>query len=473
MEDAGYTFTEEDLVGKELMNSISDQPKNQITSMSLKEFCEQTFENAMGYAMERSSLRWRSDKREFSEMKLDLNRETSLNYNESSHEHLRLGIVSRNDKARVTDTLQEKFEIQQDSAEEESCKEQKKKTEAIDFFLLEPDLVAVLKKKDSCKQKQKQLVQLDLKGTKLVYCLLREHLALLLKDKYANYFCSRLYAMLDKDTKANFLEMIETDFAQIAEETYGTFALQSLVESTVELENQVILIKSANKNLHKMMLGEFSVHVVVKVQQFCAFEELTKINNTLLNNFTRLSKHKHGFRLSVELVKSCDSEMRKLIETLITDKFDLLVNNEFGNQAIQACIRYWPVKDKWSILKKFFNRFEEFSLLKYSSNLVESIIELEERSVLSNFLKEIKSRNSIIKLITHPFGNYVIQKFLKLKMTTEVKELCNMIEQVLPLIREEKLKRKWLQMVHVAVKKNYGYKQESFLDEETDFYGLN
>ena len=94
------------------------------------------------------------------------------------------------------------------------------------------------------------------------------------------------------------------------------------------------------------------------------------------------------------------------------------------------------------IIKLYKNKFFELSLDKYASNVIERFIERDEE-ILKQFIDEIINTNKIYEIMKSSYGNYVIQKAIKLsKNENERKLVFNSAKEINNLI-ENKLIQKW------------------------------
>ena len=129
------------------------------------------------------------------------------------------------------------------------------------------------------------------------------------------------------------------------------------------------------------------------------------------------------------------------------EKCSELIENPYGNYALQIVIDYWNNNDIFDIFKQFFGHLTELSCMKYASNVIERCIEKNE-DFLEEFIKEICfEKNTIGNLIKNSFGNYVIQTDLKNSKGKSKLSLVNSIENNLNNLGEKKLIYKWRNII--------------------------
>ena len=83
---------------------------------------------------------------------------------------------------------------------------------------------------------------------------------------------------------------------------------------------------------------------------------------------------------------------------------------------------------------------------KYSSNVIERCIEKNDK-ILSKFINEIYSSERIAEVMKNNFGNYVIQKALKISSGELKQKLAEKISKNIYDFRDKKLIAKWKRLV--------------------------
>ena len=79
---------------------------------------------------------------------------------------------------------------------------------------------------------------------------------------------------------------------------------------------------------------------------------------------------------------------------------------------------------------------------KYASNVVERCIEKDEE-ILNNYISEIIDSNRIYEVMKSNYGNYVIQKALKLAKGEKKNDLIFNAARLINKLNENKLINKW------------------------------
>ena len=84
---------------------------------------------------------------------------------------------------------------------------------------------------------------------------------------------------------------------------------------------------------------------------------------------------------------------------------------------------------------------------KFSSNVVEKFLEKGGEFVINKYIEEISINNRIVDLMKNNYGNYVVQKALKLANEKNMYKLIEVISKNLDKIGDKKLISKWKSIV--------------------------
>lgn len=91
-----------------------------------------------------------------------------------------------------------------------------------------------------------------------------------------------------------------------------------------------------------------------------------------------------------------------------------LVSDPFGNYAITEIVQNWDSDVCQPIFKQLQNKLSELSIQKYSSNVIERCLEKADKKTVSLYIEEISGSDKLHVLIRNPFGNYVVQRALRI-----------------------------------------------------------
>jgi hypothetical protein len=123
-------------------------------------------------------------------------------------------------------------------------------------------------------------------------------------------------------------------------------------------------------------------------------------------------------------------------------------------------VETWDLNDILEILSNFKNKYTMLSMSKYSSNVVEKCIE-KNQIILKEYINEICDNGKIAEIMKNNFGNYVIQKALKLSLGIDKKKLSEEVEKNIFKLNDKKLILKWKSIVSSHLESKFNNEKSS------------
>ena len=315
----------------------------------------------------------------------------------------------------------------------------------IDYYiynLIKGKFLSILKNHKGSKLFQKYLKStLPEEIIHLLYIELSQNLDEFITDAYSNYFCKKFYSFLCLKDRIDFLKKIQNSIIKYSCDNIGTYPIQSIIENVSSKYEKMIIISVLKDNIEKLSYDPFGCHVIEKIISFIEEEYIPFIYSYISNNFIKLSYNNNGICIIKKIMTFTQKiNLHKKIKIIVKENALELIRHPYGNFVIQVIVECWD--DYKEIINLYKNNFVELSLEKYSSNVIERFIEKEEQ-ILNDFIDEIINSNQISELMKSNFGNYVIQKALKLsKNEYKNKLVYNAAKEINKLI-EHKLIIKW------------------------------
>ena len=134
-------------------------------------------------------------------------------------------------------------------------------------------------------------------------------------------------------------------------------------------------------------------------------------------------------------------ELHNKIKKKIYDNAFNLIVHQYGNYVIQTIVENWDDNDLEDILNIYKNKYTYLSKQKYSSNVIERIISKNKKN-LEFYINEICNEN-IFEIIQNKYGNYVIQKALKLASGKIQNIIISEINKNIKKLEDKKIINKW------------------------------
>lgn len=276
-------------------------------------------------------------------------------------------------------------------------------------------------------------------------------------DPYANYFCQKFYAFLDFEDKLLFLSNIVENFTQIANNKIGTYPLQAVLEQLRSDREKNMVIEAIRVNPTEMFYDSQGVHVIEKIIICFEEERISFLYELALGSFLKLANNTNGLCIIKKIIIHAKNEetIKRILQKLV-DNSSTLIQNPFGNYSIQTAVDVWKEENVMPIIKQFYGKFINLSMQKFSSNVVEKFLLKGGEPVISKYIEEISINNRIVDLMKNNYGNYVVQKALKLANNVNKNKLVEVILRNLEKIGDKKLIHKWKSIVQPHTNEEYG-----------------
>ena len=275
----------------------------------------------------------------------------------------------------------------------------------------------------------------------LIFIELQSNLEELIIDPYANYFCKKFFTYLNQKDRIEFLKSIEKSIIKLSLDNIGTYPIQSIIEHLNTKNEKNIIISGLKENFEKLIYDTFGCHVLEKLLTCFEDDYVNFIYNYILDNFLNLTNNSNGIYIIKKILTFTQKKnLHEKLKNIVKKNTIFLIKQSYGNFVIQVIIETWnDYKEITDLLK---NNFLALSLEKYASNVIERCIEKDEE-ILENYINEIIESKCIADVMKSNYGNYVIQKAIKLsKGNSKNKFVFNAAKEI-DKLNDNKLIQKW------------------------------
>ena len=139
-------------------------------------------------------------------------------------------------------------------------------------------------------------------------------------------------------------------------------------------------------------------------------------------------------------------ELHQKIKKIVCENALNLIVHQYGNYVIQVIFENWDDNELVEILNQYKTKYVFLSKLKYSSNVIERIIE-KNKNNLDYYIQVICIENTLSELMLNKYGNYVIQKAIKLSSGKSKDIITQEIVKNLHIIEDKKIINKWKMII--------------------------
>lgn len=295
----------------------------------------------------------------------------------------------------------------------------------------------------------------------------------LMMDKYGNYFCQELLLSCSGAQRLQILEKIQENFIQVCKDKKGTHTIQKMVDLVNLPEEEKFFERTLTGHVGKLAIDQQGTHIIQKIitsfteenRQF-AFEEIKEA-------FLSVSKTSHGLCVVKKLVANTTKpENRKSMVKFISENAIQLVQDPYGNYAVQEIMERWPEQDYIPVINKIKEKVAQLSIQKFSSNVVEKCLQISDPEEKNDIIMHIAKVDKLVSVMRNSYGNYVVQKALYLSNGDAKIALADSIYKNIPNIQDKKIKLKWAQLLHASIANDLNfagrYDLEEYLKEAND-----
>ena len=139
-------------------------------------------------------------------------------------------------------------------------------------------------------------------------------------------------------------------------------------------------------------------------------------------------------------------ELHQKLKKIVYDNALNLIIHQYGNYVIQVIMENWEENELKDIIDLCKNKYVFLSNQKFSSNAVERIIERNNEN-LEYYINQICTDNNLSEVIKNNYGNYVIQKAVKLSSGKIQEKLIKEIVKNLHKLEDKKIINKWKMII--------------------------
>ena len=275
----------------------------------------------------------------------------------------------------------------------------------------------------------------------LLYIELSQNLEEFITDPYSNYFCKKFFLFLNSNDRIEFLKKIENSIFKLSCHSIGTYPIQTIIENLSSLSEKFIIIKALKSHIEELSYDPFGCHVLEKLLSCFDEEFIYFIYSYISDNFIKLAYNNNGICLVKKILTFTKKiNLHEKIKKIVKENPFGLVQHPYGNFVIQVIVEYW--NDYKEIINIYKGNFFALSLEKFASNVIERFIERDEE-ILNEYIDEIINTNRIYDIMESNFGNYVIQKAIKLSKNGHKNKLVFCAAKDINNLKDGKLIIKW------------------------------
>ena len=276
-----------------------------------------------------------------------------------------------------------------------------------------------------------------------IFLELKNKLPELLRDNYANYFCKKFFDCLSQKDRIEYLTAIQNDLSNLAIDNTATYPIQGILEELGSKNEKKIIYMGLKDSINNFCYNIYGTHVLEKILSYFEDEFIQEIIEFVYHNFINLAYHINGICIVKKLLlMTHKKDLHQKLKKIVFENALNLIVHPYGNYVIQVIVENWDDNELVDILGKYKGKYVTLSMQKYSSNVLERIIEKNDKN-LELYINEICTEKNLCEIMKNNYGNYVIQKAIKLSNGKNYERLFKEINQNMHKLDDKKITKKW------------------------------
>jgi uncharacterized membrane-anchored protein YjiN (DUF445 family) len=269
---------------------------------------------------------------------------------------------------------------------------------------------------------QTVLIKIKESDVEILINKLKNYISDITIDKYGNYFSQKLIQICVPSQRIKVLQNINSRFVEIANNSYGTHPLQTLMEIINMPEEKKLVLSYILGNESELSLDSKGTHVLQKFISNTVDEEREQLNKNIINMIDKLIIDPFGVCVLIKLVKHTkDKTISQKIANYITEKGPLtFIQHPYANYAVQILLNSTDLSYCGNIIETIVNNYLSLSMQKFSSNVVENCIKYGDENSVKKIYKAIIEQEKLESLLNNNYGNFVLEKLIA-RLTKEEK----------------------------------------------------
>ena len=246
---------------------------------------------------------------------------------------------------------------------------------------------------------------------------LTQNIELIMCDYYGNYFLQKFLPYLSLKHRLLLYRYIKPNFLLIAHDICGNHTLQSLILLQNSKDEEQYIKECIENHLETLCYGSNSSHVIQKVLKSVKEVDREYINTYIMGNLIDLCLNPNGICVVKEYIDTTESDFyMRAIVSIFEIETHKLTFDQFGNFGIQEVIKVFGDTYCKRIIHKITEHILEFSLSKFSSNVVDFVIEYLSKHNKNKFIDVLNKiffeDDNLKEMLKSKFATYVIENCL-------------------------------------------------------------
>jgi len=235
---------------------------------------------------------------------------------------------------------------------------------------------------------------------------------------------------------------------RIACDRKGTHSLQAIVSLVSGDSEEKLIRDSLQGHIIELAFDSQGTHLIQKLIVAISLNNIGFIYQPIVERFLEVANHSFGLCVLKQIITKVESapELKKKLIKLLYDNLENLIQNPYGNYALQHALDTYQ-QECSSVFEKTFDRLVQYSNQKFSSNVIEKCLVVSAPEYKKTFVKELVKGDRMTELMKNKYGNFVLLKALKSVNTEERQTIMQSLVKNLNSVSMAKYKNSWAKFI--------------------------
>lgn len=270
------------------------------------------------------------------------------------------------------------------------------------------------KDQTGCRMLQKEIEKEDPATMGQIFTNIIKDFGQLMVDPFGNYLCQKISEMCNKEQMKQVIQVVSDELSEICYNPHGTRVVQKLIEVVQDQELIEMLVESLSRNVVGLVKDNNGNHVVQKCLTSMSEQNKQFIYDSIVENCVDIATHKHGCCVIQRCLDHASRKQKADLARVVAENALELVKDQYGNYVVQYVfeLKDTDPKTKQRIADELTRDIVELSKQKFSSNVVEKILQSGIESFRDRFMELLTEDDTLVEVVCDKFANYVLQRFL-------------------------------------------------------------
>eukprot|EP00760_Papus_ankaliazontas_P023453 PhM_4_TR2054/c3_g3_i11/m.10117 len=312
------------------------------------------------------------------------------------------------------------------------------------------DVLGLVREESGCRYLQDLLGVCDSAAVDyIVHQILTAHaVADIMSSKFGNYFIQKLLDVLDEEQLVAVIHELAPSIVSLSLNPRGTYGIRRLVD-VIRTPLQADLITRCVLSSPIPMACDTNGSQVCRrlMKKFASLPDSAALLEPMLgmvaNNIVQLSRDQQGCCVVQRCFDASTPEQKERLSAAVVGAMDTLVLDQYGNYVVQHVLDMGIMDVNVRVTTALLsNNVTTLARNKFSSNVIEKCLMQAPQDVADLIIMDLCHISVLPNLLCDEYGNYVVQRAMRMASGIAAQMLENSIRPLLPSIPAEHVRRK-------------------------------